>query len=163
MAITLTMSQNDAIIRILKTDDTPDLTQLSQRICAEARVDEHVAEAYIRSWRYNHGQGGAIGRALAAYNERNPDAANTTTTSSIKKDHVVIDIDEKHGELPQSVVKEMVAACDKIDPIRIPSGICGEIVRLHISGKSNKEIIAMGYNKSTVGRQVSEYKKRCGA
>jgi hypothetical protein len=34
------------------------------------------------------------------------------------------------------------------------------IIRLHEQGFSNKEIIAAGYNKSTVGRQVSEYRKR---
>lgn len=39
-------------------------------------------------------------------------------------------------------------------------GLIEQILALHIAGKSNKEIIAAGYNKSTVGRQVSEYKKR---
>lgn len=38
--------------------------------------------------------------------------------------------------------------------------IIEQILDLHKQGKTNKEIIAMGYNKSTVGRQVSEYKKR---
>ncbi len=37
--------------------------------------------------------------------------------------------------------------------------IIGKILKLHKEGKTNKEIIALGYNKSTVGRQVSEYKK----
>lgn len=37
--------------------------------------------------------------------------------------------------------------------------IIGQIIALHKGGKTNKEIIALGFNKSTVGRQVSEYKK----
>lgn len=39
------------------------------------------------------------------------------------------------------------------------AGKCAEIIALHVAGKTNKEIIELGYNKSTVGRQVSEYKK----
>lgn len=39
-------------------------------------------------------------------------------------------------------------------------GIIDQILALHKKGLSNKEIIAEGYNKSTVNRQVSEYKKR---
>lgn len=37
-----------------------------------------------------------------------------------------------------------------------------QIIALHKAGKSNKEIIEAGYNKSTVARQVSEYKKKNG-
>lgn len=38
--------------------------------------------------------------------------------------------------------------------------IIEQIIALHKQGLSNKEIIAKGFNKSTVGRQVSEFKKR---
>jgi len=38
--------------------------------------------------------------------------------------------------------------------------IIEQILALHKAGKTNKEIIAAGFNKSTVGRQVSEYKKK---
>lgn len=41
--------------------------------------------------------------------------------------------------------------------------IIEQILELHKAGKSNKEIIAAGFNKSTVARQVSEYKKREGS
>lgn len=38
--------------------------------------------------------------------------------------------------------------------------VIAQILALHIAGKTNKEIIELGFNKSTVGRQVSEYKKK---
>ena len=39
-------------------------------------------------------------------------------------------------------------------------GLIGQIIKLHESGKSKAEIIALGFNKSTVSRQVGEYIKR---
>ncbi len=38
--------------------------------------------------------------------------------------------------------------------------IIQQIIALHEKGLSNKEIIEKGFNKSTVARQVSEFKKR---
>ncbi len=38
--------------------------------------------------------------------------------------------------------------------------IIQQIIAHYLTGKSNKEIIALGFNKSTVARQVGEYKKR---
>lgn len=38
--------------------------------------------------------------------------------------------------------------------------IIGQIIAHHKAGLSNKQIIELGFNKSTVGRQVGEYKKR---
>lgn len=54
------------------------------------------------------------------------------------------------------------AAPEKKSPTILKSepGKIDKILALHKEGKTNKEIIAMGYNKSTVGRQVAEYKKR---
>lgn len=40
------------------------------------------------------------------------------------------------------------------------SGKIAEIIALHLQGKSKKEIIELGYNKSTVNRQVGEYIKK---
>ncbi len=40
------------------------------------------------------------------------------------------------------------------------SGKIEQILALHIAGKTNKEIVEAGFNKSTVNRQVGEYKKR---
>lgn len=37
--------------------------------------------------------------------------------------------------------------------------ITKQIIVLYKAGKSSKEIVAMGFNKSTVARQISEYKK----
>lgn len=41
-----------------------------------------------------------------------------------------------------------------------PTGKIAEIIALFVSGKTKKEIIEAGYNKSTVNRQIGEYVKR---
>lgn len=41
----------------------------------------------------------------------------------------------------------------------VRGSIIEQIINLFKQGKTNKEIIMMGYNKSTVSRQISEYKK----
>lgn len=41
-----------------------------------------------------------------------------------------------------------------------PGSVIAQILDLHRQGLSNKEIVEQGYNKSTVNRQVNEYKKR---
>lgn len=46
-----------------------------------------------------------------------------------------------------------------LNPLKKEGSIIERILALHKAGKTNKEIIAAGFNKSTVGRQVSEYKK----
>lgn len=55
------------------------------------------------------------------------------------------------------------ATTTKAAPTAAPAqegSIIHQILELHKAGKSNKEIIELGFNKSTVGRQVGEYKKR---
>lgn len=39
------------------------------------------------------------------------------------------------------------------------STLIKDIIDLHKQGKTNKEIVEMGYNKNTVGRQICLYKK----
>jgi hypothetical protein len=38
-------------------------------------------------------------------------------------------------------------------------GIIEQIIDLHKTGKTNKDIIDMGYSKSTVGQQVAKFKR----
>lgn len=47
-------------------------------------------------------------------------------------------------------------------PAPAAGGKVGEIIKLLNEGKTTKEIIAMGYNKSTVGVQASKWKKETG-
>lgn len=54
------------------------------------------------------------------------------------------------------VEKRVTAACM---PKREGS-VIAQILEHHKAGLTNQEIIAKGFNKSTVGRQVCEYKKR---
>lgn len=52
------------------------------------------------------------------------------------------------------------AAPAKLTELGTGGGKIAEIIALHLAGKSKKEIIEAGYNKSTVNRQVGEYIKR---
>ena len=45
-------------------------------------------------------------------------------------------------------------------PIPRDRGIVAQIIELYKSGKTNKEIVDLGFNRNTVARQVSEFKKR---
>lgn len=65
----------------------------------------------------------------------------------------------KQRSVPAPSFKQLA----KSKPVKEPGkggGIIDQIIAHHVSGLSNKEIIALGFNKSTVARQVGEYKKR---
>jgi hypothetical protein len=77
---------------------------------------------------------------------------NSTTKDSIKTRPTIppeIDQQETATPQPQQAKKEAGGA-----------GIIQQIIEHHKQGLTNKEIIAKGFNKSTVGRQISEYKKK---
>lgn len=68
-----------------------------------------------------------------------------------------------HTPEPVTSKKNGAAPAVKPEPVATGGGsIIQQILALHKQGLSNKEIIAKGFNKSTVARQVSEYKKREG-
>lgn len=81
-----------------------------------------------------------------------------TTTGSVKEVKLA---DLKKGILPTKGTKP--AAATNGSAIPQPDAAGGkiqQILALHIVGKTNKEIVEAGFNKSTVNRQVSEYKQR---
>lgn len=67
----------------------------------------------------------------------------------------------KPSEIGSPVPKPVKVALPTLSK-KIPGGksIIEQILDLYKEGLSNKEIIEKGYNKSTVNRQVAEYKKR---
>ena len=89
-----------------------------------------------------------------------------------KKDEVGQPIPPHKGKAANASIKAIAAnakntaapAASEAPKVQRTPGAGGSIIQqiiaLHVEGKSNKEIIALGFNKSTVGRQVSEYKKR---
>jgi len=72
----------------------------------------------------------------------------------------VIQIEEQPA--PAVGTKQVVKGIELIQgpPVEKAGGKIGQILDLYKSGKTKKEIIAMGYNKSTVHRQTSEYDKK---
>jgi hypothetical protein len=83
-----------------------------------------------------------------------PEVSTTKATPSKKKSVLspgTLKPEEGFNQQPDKPVKAAGGKC-----------IIEQILDLHKAGKSNKEIIAAGFNKSTVARQVSEYKKREG-
>lgn len=145
------MSKCTIIIDLLEKHDDSDDEALLQTIIDDAGVDRMVADAYLRSWRFNH-RVGAIGAIRSAVRSLNP---GTTLPVEMAL------VPEGMGK-----AKLFVVEGDRKTPASDPaagSGKIAEILALHKAGKSNKEIIDAGYNKSTVGRQVGEYKKRMAA
>lgn len=135
--IVVTMAQNTILIHLLETDDCSNDEALLVQMTADAKVDRHTADSYLRSWRFNH-QEGAIGAIRSAVHAINP-----TPTPAAR---LWVD-DGKAGNKDPAEGTGKVAA----------------IIALHKQGLSNKEIVDKGYNKSTVNRQVSEYRKRIAA
>lgn len=136
----LRMWQNDKMIDLLKSNaDTPDQESLLQQMVEVAKVERTTAEAYLSSWRYNHHQG-AMGAILGDYEKRNQ---AVVSEAKVAKLFIV-------GETkPLSPAPDLEGG-----------GKIAQILKMHMDGKTNAEIIAAGFNKSTVSRQVSEHKKR---
>lgn len=93
---------------------------------------------------------------VAEYNVM-AEAYNTDTKHSsfaIITANTSVKISEEQVAVPISIVAA------KAEPAAKGLGVVAQIIELHKKGMSNKEIIESGFNKSTVNRQVNEYKKR---
>lgn len=166
MAIKLKMSQSAIIIDLLKASNGSDDVTLLQTIIKDAQVDYETADAYLRSYRHSKDTG-AIGTISKAIGAANPSPARQSQTADIP-------FGEGRKKAQPNPIAQTEIANPKPPPIpRADAGITTDgpipnehggkieqILWLHDSGLSNNEIIAKGFNKSTVGRQVGEYKKR---
>jgi len=153
--IVVTMAQNTQIIHLLETDDASNDEGLIEQIMNDTRVDRETADAYVRSWRFNH-QEGAIAAIRSAVHAINPLSQPTPLT---KVERASKRLTQTNGDGQSRLYIESGGGKDPAEG----SGKVAQIIALHKEGKSNREIIEMGYNKSTVNRQVSEYKKRVAA
>lgn len=149
--LSLKMWQNDALISLLEAPSSPDDEKLLSDMMAEAKVDRITAESYLKSWRFNHKEGsiGVILTAVRKNRELEKKVAPATETAVPGKIVVKTPIVVPDDDQPRA----------KKDPSS-GEGIVAAIIKLSDGGMSNSEIIAAGYNKSTVYRQVNEHKKR---
>jgi hypothetical protein len=150
--IVVSMSQNTMLIHLLETDDASNDEALIEQMMNDAKVDRETANSYLRSWRFNH-QEGAIAAIRSAVHAINP------TITTAKAEQASRRLLGANGDGHAKLFLDDGEKGPGKDPAD-GSGKVAQIIALHKEGKSNREIIEMGYNKSTVNRQVSEYKKR---
>lgn len=141
--IIVTQVQSTKIHRILKADkdDTP-LQDFIDLLVKEAEIEEWVASTFASAWRYHH------------RNNNEETDAETNSEPETKAVAAVKKLFYTEAELPTKT-----KATGASNPEN-GTGKVAQIIALAEQGKATAEIIALGYNKSTVYRQVSEWKKR---
>lgn len=144
--------QPDIIRDLLKTD-TPetDRDTLCKKIAEEAKVELWIAETFVDSQRYWKDRDVHTGKLIQEGGGLSKDGA----------EKAIAELDTKHST-PYFTEQKMPIAPPKKDPIT-GNGTVAQIIKLAEEGKSVQEIIAMGFNRNTVYRQVGEWRKRKGA
>jgi len=165
MLTTLKPWQNRAIVECIEESKCDDKTLIG-RITSEAKIDETTAQNYLNSYRENPNEG-AIGVIVKAVHKeqldelvseqkkagiamRGKDAQPPTIPTVTGRLITPKAKEQKESEVPNETKKEPADGSGKI----------AQILKLHDEGKTHKEIIERGFNKSTVYRQIGEYKKR---
>jgi hypothetical protein len=145
MAHQLSFWQKETLLDTLRNDagKTPD-ADIITTICSKTNLESSIVEAYVKSYRFNNQQG-AIARLAGV--------VDTERALAPKADIKPIPTPRAAGSNSTGAVP--VANAD--------GGKVAQILALHDQGLSNNEIIERGYNKSTVYRQVHEYKQRKAA
>ena len=127
--------QSTKIHKILKADtgETP-LQEFIDEIATEAEVEPWVAEKFASAWRWNH---------------RNEDVSAQPEPA-----------EKETGESLYYVTNDLPTKTTLRSSPENGTGKVAQIIALAEQGKSTAQIIELGFNKSTVYRQVSEWKKR---
>lgn len=99
--------------------------------------DTAFVESFVLSWKHNHPNGELPGK---------------------KADRIVEEGDT--FEVRKATTFEGIAKSNKSIKEPGAGSIIDQILALHKAGKSRAEIVAAGFNKSTVARQVGEYEKK---
>lgn len=101
--------------------------------------EKEFIEAFIVSWKANHPDGKLPGK---------------------KADRIIEEGDT--FEIRKDAEFEGIAKSNKRTATKEPGAgsIIEQILTLHKAGKTRAEIVAAGFNKSTVARQVGEYEKK---
>lgn len=143
--------QSAKIIHLLKSNPVMPEQELIDLIIKQSRVDISVAQPYVQSWRYCHNEDGSIRRGKEGRN------AITTIHKAVKAQG--FDVEAAIMGSAQPIKTKSKATAAPVPNIE-GGGKIEKILAMHDAGNSNDQIIAAGFNKSTVYRQVSEYKKR---
>lgn len=85
-------------------------------------------------------------------------AKKPTVTNLDRLDMVIMMA--KNGKFRNAEYTKALTHLKKVLAPVIKGEIIKEILALHKAGRSNKEIVEAGYNKTTVSRQVKEYKTK---
>lgn len=105
----------------------------------------------------------AGGKVTATILKVNPNGTIYATAKGTKYPNIHTTDILKDGETPGehlSVKKKIAGKVVSMKSDQPRGGIIGQIIKHYESGKSKADIIALGFNKSTVNRQVGEYIKR---
>lgn len=134
----ITHVQSMKVHKLLKADNglTP-LQQFIDTITTEAEIEPWMAEKFAAAWRYHH-RNDNNGDPQAQEPEQQP---------------------EEQFFIKTPLPRKTSLSTGKSDPAE-GTGKVAQIIALAEEGKSTKEIIDLGFNKSTVYRQVSEWRKR---
>jgi polyhydroxyalkanoate synthesis regulator phasin len=132
--IIVTHVQSVKIQTLLKADNgKAPVQELIDTIVKDAEVEEWVAKRFADAWRWNH---------------RNDN--DNIEPKPEKKEELFY----TSRPLPEMKKKGTTSNPEN------GTGKVAQIIQLAQQGKSVQEIIEMGFNKSTVYRQVSEWRKR---
>ncbi len=141
-------AQSALIIKLMKANPLMVEQQLIDIIVESCNVEQPLAESFVKSWRWNHDSDNNV--------IQHKDGRNAIIT--IHKALKTQGFDVEAAVMSSKVERTFKAPTA---PAANPEG--GKIQRilaLHDAGFSNDQIIAEGFNKSTVYRQVKEYKER---
>lgn len=157
LPLRLLMWQDTKLAALMKGSQTNGISdaRLIEQMIDQGKVDQQTAQAYMEQWRTDPN-----GDYVYIMDEDEGVALPTLTTAKAQA---------AKGQPPTIPTKAPTVA--KVVPISASKRVTGQlpedgngtvaaILKLHREGKSNKEIIDAGYNRSTVSRQVGEYKKR---
>lgn len=133
--IYVNLKQANLIKDVLQSNVNTNFEDLSTLLQKTASIDASLAEAYIQSWRYNH-----PGGELTHKTPRTVDSVRKTVSSG---PHTTATVD-----VPYKPPRD--------------GSIIQQIIAHHKSGKTKQEIVALGFNKNTVGIQVGRYIKSVG-
>jgi hypothetical protein len=100
--------------------------------------EKEFVEAFVVSWKHNH--------------------PNGKVPQGKRADRII----EEGDTFEVRSEKEFAGIAKSNKSVREPGAgsIIDQILTLHKAGKSRAEIVAAGFNKSTVARQVGEYEKK---
>lgn len=141
--------QSALIIALLKKNPLMPEQQLNELIVESCRVESDLAEAFIKSWRWNHDTEGNI----VNYKQGGTNAI-TTIHAAVKRGGFDVEAAVRGSNVPRVTVQSTAPVPN------VSGGKIQQILAMHDAGNSNDEIIAAGFNKSTVYRQVKEYRER---